>query len=47
MIYHCMEAFNKINQRMTPVVYCIGFAKHAFIDSGQKQMRVFFLNLDK
>ena len=31
----------KKNQRMTPMLYCIGFAEHAFIDSGQKQMRIF------
>lgn len=46
MMYQCLELFKKINQRATPMLYCIGFAEHASIDSGQKQM-IFPFNLDK
>lgn len=32
---------------MTPMTYCIGFVEHVSIDSGQKEMRIFFLILKK
>lgn len=36
------DVFQRIHQRMTPMLYCTGFTESDFIDSGQKEMRIFF-----